>query len=111
SHGRPSVCAFRSLTTRPRAARSFSLLIPVAMTSAASASLTGPRTSATSSRDSSAIGRTSCHASPLFGGGGVCRRLGLARGAPFLETANHNKERRHEQYGQAGRGEHAPEHR
>src|SRR5262249_17838602 len=110
--GGPGVWVLRSLTTRSRAASSSALLIPVAMISAASASPTGPRISATSSRDSSVIGRAFLTwRGPLLGGGGLRLDFCLARGAPFLEPADHDKERRHEQHGKAGRGEHPTEHR
>src|SRR5262245_63921349 len=99
------------------------------MISAATTSLTGPRTSVTSSRVSSSIGNVSSgRPAPTRRGGGVLtlcivsrvvrqshllhrgclgRWFGLARGAPFLETPHHNEERRHEQHGKAGRGDHA----
>src|SRR5260370_8036780 len=44
-------------------------------------------------------------------GGGYLFRLAFARGAPFLETANDDEKRRHEQHRKASRGEHAAEHR
>src|SRR5262249_19891343 len=110
--GGPGVWVLRSLTTRSRAANSSALLIPVAMISAAIESPTGPRISATSSRDSSAIGTASLtwrHV--LLGRSRLCRRLSVARSAPFLESADHDKKRRHEQHGKAGRGEHPAEYR
>src|SRR5262249_18670044 len=105
--GGPGGWGLRSLTTRSRAANSSALLIPVAMISAAIESPTGPRVSATSSRDSSAIGTASLtwrHV--LLGGSRLRLGLCLARGAPFLEPAHDHEERRHEQYGEASRGEH-----
>src|SRR5215831_13976656 len=110
--GGPGVWVLRSLTTRSRAAKSSALLIPVAMISAAIESPTGPRISATSSRDSSAIGTaflTWRHV--LLGGSRLRLGLCLARGAPFLEPAHDHEERRHEQYGKASRGEHAARNR
>src|SRR5262249_5182579 len=110
--GGPGVWVLRSLTTRSRAASSSALLIPVAMISAASASPTGPRISATSSRDSSVIGRAFLTwRGPLLGGGGLRLDFCPCAGAPFLEPADHDKERRHEQHGKAGRGEHPTENR
>src|SRR5216683_789667 len=44
-------------------------------------------------------------------GGGYLFRVAFARGAPFLETANDDEKRRHNQQRKAGRGEHAAEHR
>src|SRR4029077_17065782 len=58
SSSAPGLWAFRSRTTRSCAATRPSLLMPVAMISAAIASPTGPRISTTSSRDSSDIGKT-----------------------------------------------------
>ena len=55
SKGGPGLWAFRSVTTRSRAAANSSLVIPVAMISAIMTSLNRPRTSTTSSRDNSAI--------------------------------------------------------
>src|SRR5262249_59890897 len=104
----PGVWVLRSLTTRSRAANSSALLIPVAMISAAIESPTGPRTSATSSRDSSAIGSASLTWRHVLLGGSRFR-LGpcLARGTPFLDPAHDHEERRRAEDGAARRREHA----
>ncbi len=70
----PGLCAFLSLTTRSRAAANSSLVIPVAMISATITSPNGPRTSMTSSCDSSATSAPLRSSSPLYSAQGMAVR-------------------------------------